>query len=156
MLNKKTSRILMVLTIFLSSLLFSFHYSFIHQDSSPIISYIKTRCMGSCPSYQFKVFPDGSAQFVGEAFVDRMGTWTSELNENKLRQLKNLFTESDFFSFEERYYQAVSDLPTTYLFFKDEDEKKVMDYYGAPEQLKALERQIEIFIEELDWVKLEE
>ena len=126
-------------------------------SEDPIISLTKTPCFGQCPAYKFEVFKDGSATYTGEYFVDMIGKWTTKIDPQKLDSLLQAFETSNFFEFKERYYTEVTDLPTTYLFFNDgERSKKIMDYYGAPSALKALESKIEQFITELSWKKIED
>lgn len=124
------------------------------QDKYITISMTKTPCFGQCPTYIFKLNSDHTASYDGEANVEMMGSWSSVLTEEQYQDLLKEFEESDFFQFSERYYKELTGLPTTYLLYSDgEKEKKVMDYYGAPEKIKELENKIEELIAHLKWAK---
>jgi hypothetical protein len=45
----------------------------------------------------------------------------------------------------------MSDLPTTFIYYNNGKQAlKITDYYGAPDELKALEKLIEEFIDTLE------
>lgn len=117
-----------------------------------IISMTKTQCFGACPAYEFELYSDRTASYNGLAFTERKGEWEARLNKKQFDSIIKEFEESDFFKFEDRYYSDITDLPTTYLFYSDgTSEKKVMDYYGAPDELKKLEEKVEELIQQLEW-----
>lgn len=119
-----------------------------------VISLTKTQCFGECPAYDFELYSDCNATFNGIAFTDKQGSWSAKVSKKQMESITNTFQESDFFSFEDRYYAEFTDLPTTYLYYSDGSlEKKVMDYYGAPQRLKDLENKVEVLIDELEWKK---
>lgn len=126
------------------------------QASKRLSSYTKTSCMGSCPTFRFEVYMNGKAFFTGEENVERLGRWSADISDSELQEIKSIFEKNDFFTLEDRYYADISDLPATYIeFMSDGKEKKVMDYYGAPQRLKQLEQEIEAIIERLNWVKIQ-
>lgn len=129
------------------------------QGSKPAVlfSQQKTPCYGYCPTYELTVFEDGSVIFFGEAHIEPLGKHVSRLNELELLSFKKEFEKIRFFELEDNYYKEVSDLSTTYVYYKDGlREKKIMDYYGAPIELKALERKIEELIGKLAWQAIKE
>lgn len=129
-------------------------YSIGAQTNSLLVSYSKTRCMGKCPTFRFEIHKDGSAFYTGEENVSRIGKWFSDLSDAELEEIKSIFENGNFFSFKDRYYAEISDLPATYIEYRtDAKEKKVMDYYGAPPELKELELEVEAFIDQLNWVR---
>lgn len=132
----------------------SYHAS--EQDASYlVISLSKTQCFGQCPAFEFEVYSDLTAKYKGTAHVDLIGEWTTKLSSEQYHNLIQEFEQRNFFGFSDRYYQAVTDLPTTYISYSDgEKEKKIMDYYGAPEELKKLETKVEEFITHLKWEKI--
>lgn len=126
------------------------------QESEPyvVISLQKTQCYGNCPAFKFEVYSDLSAKYSGIAHVEQLGDWSTTLTNEQHQHIMKEFEESDFFEFADRYYQEISDRPTTYVTYSDGDRvKKVMDYYGAPEKLKQLEAKVEKLITELEWKK---
>lgn len=118
----------------------------------PVISMIKTACFGSCPVYEINIFYDGKVELKGEMFMDLIGGFRADLTKSELKQLINAFEERDFFAFEDEYSAKITDLPTTYLSFNYQGRnKKIKDYYNAPEELKALEKMVAELLEKLDW-----
>ncbi|MEM0941529.1 MAG: DUF6438 domain-containing protein [Bacteroidota bacterium] len=144
----KFSSLLIITFSYLSSYLAS-------QVSKPLSSYTKTSCMGSCPAFRFEVYMNGKAFYTGKENVERLGKWSADVSDSELEEIKSIFEKNDFFSFKDRYYAEISDLPVTYIEFRsDGKEKKVMDYYGAPLKLKQLEQEVEAIIERLKWVRI--
>lgn len=120
----------------------------------PIITFEKTVCMGTCPAYVFKAFPDGSVTYTGKEYVELKGNFKATISEEALAHLRVLFDKADFFSFANVYSANIKDLPTTFLYYDNgEQNAKITDYYGAPEKLKKLEKDIEEFIKKIDWQK---
>lgn len=83
-----------------------------------------------------------------------IGNYESSLHQEDLQKIVQRFRDSNFFKFKNQYTGNVSDLPTTYIYFKDQsNEKTIQDYYNAPEQLKELEQVVENLIPTLPWKK---
>jgi len=112
-----------------------------------IIEMEKTACYGECPVYTIKIDQQGKGLFVGVENTSNLGLFTFSLNNQEMRELEAAFDEIGFFELEDRYFDHITDLPTTFLTYRREGkEKKVMDYYGAPKELKDLERQISAMV----------
>lgn len=108
-----------------------------------IIEMEKTGCYGRCPVYTVKIDEKGRGLFIGVENTDYPGLFSFRLRQQEMEQLKSSFERIRFFELEDRYFGHVTDLPTTYLTYRsDSREKKIMDYYGAPQELKDLEKQI--------------
>lgn len=119
-----------------------------------IIMMEKTACYGPCPTYKFEVFLDKTARYQGKANVDNIGDFTATLTDEQLDNLKNSFAEADYFSFANVYSSPLTDLPTTFVYYHNGRESlKVTDYWGAPEELKSLEKEIENIIATIVWEK---
>ena len=126
-------------------------------DKTIVISMKKTMCYGQCPVYEIEIYNDHTAKYIGEKNVDNVGEFIATLPEERYNTILQQFKNASFFEFEKEYRAAVSDLPTTYLFFSYEGKsKKVMDYYGAPKSLKALEKMVVELVNELKWEKYKE
>ena len=126
-------------------------------DKAIVISMKKTMCYGQCPVYEVEIYNDLMAKYKGEKNVDNVGEFIATVPEERYNTLLEQFKNARFFEFKKEYRAPVSDLPTTYLFFSYEGKsKKVMDYYGAPESLKALENLVAELVNELEWKKLKE
>lgn len=114
----------------------------------------KTTCMGGCPAYKFEVFLDKTAIYTGKSNVENIGQFSATLTDAQIDMLKNEFVEANFFSFANVYSAPFTDLPTTFIYYNNgTDFSKVTDYYGAPDELKNLEKKIEEFIVTLQWRK---
>ncbi len=122
------------------------------SNAYPIISYEKTTCMGPCPAYIFKAYPDGRVTYTGKEFVDLKGEFAAVLSKEELAELTGYFDAANFFNFANVYSANVKDLPTKFLYYDNgQQNAKVTDYYGAPESLKKLEKEIEAFIKKIAW-----
>jgi uncharacterized protein DUF6438 len=121
----------------------------------PIITFEKTTCLGTCPAYVFKAYPDGKVTYTGKDFVELKGDYEATVSLEILASLKNILGESKFFEFANVYSANIKDLPTTYIYYDDgEQNAKITDYYGAPESLKKLEKDMEAIINAIDWQKI--
>ena len=110
-----------------------------------VVSIRKTACFGTCPEYECTIYSNRSAVFKGKNYVPFKGQKEFVLTEDDFVDIKDRLETIGFFDLEDRYFKDVSDLPTTYLYFNNyTQEKMIMNYYGAPEKL----REAEIFLEE--------
>jgi hypothetical protein len=104
----------------------------------------KTPCYGACPVYTIRIARNGQGVFRGIENTRYTGTYSFRLHRKEKDALESAFRETGFFDLEDRYHAYVSDLPTTYLTLRSGGrEKKITDYYGAPRELKDLEKKIE-------------
>ena len=108
--------------------------------------------MGMCPVYEMKVFSDGRVWIDAKENVSLKGEYESALSDEDLTILKEMFNAANFFDFEDSYDSEYSDLPTTFITYNNgEQEKRIKDYFGAPEELKDLEKQLASLIDQLEW-----
>lgn len=85
-----------------------------------------------------------------------VGNYKAFIEQQALLNILEQFRNSEFFNFKNQYTGDVSDLPTTYLYFKDlGNEKTIQDYYQAPPKLKELEKLIEGLVLTLKWKKVD-
>jgi len=116
-------------------------------DEDLLIELKRTPCYGTCPVYTVKIDKNGKGLFEGVENVDQIGRFSFSLSQDELIELENAFLQVDFYQLNNIYYAQVSDLPTTYITYnKDGNRKKIMDYYGAPEKLRTLENSIESLV----------
>lgn len=127
------------------------------QANEAIIIMKKTPCYGDCPEYELMIFANRTVVIDAKQHLDIKGRYVSELSEERFEELINKFEESDFFAFKDEYTSNMTDLPTTFVTFRTGGrEKKIMDYHGAPEELKKLEKAVHELIVELEWEEVEE
>jgi hypothetical protein len=116
-------------------------------DEDLLIEMKRTPCYGFCPVYTLKISNDGKGLFEGVENVEKTGNFSFSLEQEELLELENAFRLVDFYQLKDIYNVDVSDLPTTYITYnKDGKRKKIMDYYGAPEELRSLENRIETLV----------
>jgi Domain of unknown function (DUF6438) len=56
-------------------------------DDRSVVTLVRTRCYGACPTYQVSVFGTGRVEFVGEAFVCEKHPAPVQIDAVALRQL---------------------------------------------------------------------
>ena len=117
------------------------------SDDQLLIRMEKTPCYGACPVYTLTIDQKGNGLFEGVENTEHVGQYPFRLSKKQLQQLKASFIEAGFFKMEDKYDAFVSDLPTVFLTYHSKGKKKkIMDYYGAPQELKDLEKQIEALV----------
>ena len=138
-------------------LLLSFTISCKPQKLPPeelIISLEKTPCLGTCEVYKLEIFSSGLTKFSGLSNHRMIGNYTGYIKPEELNKIIMQFRNNNFFDFKDQYTGKMKDLPTTYLYFKDQSrEKTIQDYFDAPKQLKELEQVVENLIPILQWKK---
>ena len=136
-------------------LLFSCRASKEEVDTSVVISMQKTSCVGDCPVYTIDIYESGVVYFNGRENVDKLGEFKIKLSRMELQRLINIFNEYNFFGFEDRYVTDERDLPTTYIYFSHNGKRKrVMNYDGAPVELKKLENEVAQLIKIPKWKQI--
>lgn len=108
-----------------------------------IISLEKTACFGTCPVFHIEIYNNGFATYNGKKFVTLKGLHNLEISKNDISKILKKAKEIDFQNLKNEYTENITDLPTTYIMVKN---KKIKDYFGAPEKLKELEKMIEDII----------
>lgn len=120
------------------------------KKMNPVFILKKTACYGTCPVYELKIYNNRIATLHAEEFLDIQGAYFTKIDKEIYNALIEDFSKSAFFDFKNEYIHNISDLPTTYITFR---EKTIKDYYGSPEQLKELERTLASLVDELKWKK---
>ena len=110
------------------------------KEVKEIISINRGACYGTCPIYSFSIFSDMSAVYHGKNFVEKTGTIEFKLSEEEINSILQKANEINYCKMESEYTEMITDLPTTHIRIFD---KKITDYYGAPKELKELEKLID-------------
>ena len=139
---------LLVLILFISSC-FNFTKQKELQSPEKIISLEKTACFGRCPVFKIIIYNNGECLYNGIKFVKKSGEYNLKINEREVDEILSQATEIGFDNLKNEYSERITDLPTTYIMINN---KKIKDYYGAPSELKDLEKLIEKII--LDKLKI--
>ncbi len=130
-----------------------------NYQSSDFIELKKEPCFGFCPVYTFKVDGKGNATLKGERNMKELeGDWSQLLPPEKANALFKAFADANFQQFKDEYTAEVTDLPTTWVTLHLGTERKtIKDYYGAPEELRALEKMVSDIAESPEgWAKASE
>ena len=116
-------------------------YKIEHNDEvKKIISINRGACFGTCPIYSINIFSDMSVVYEGKNFVEKIETVEFKLSEGEINSILQKANEINYCQLEDEYFEHISDLPRTYVQIFD---KKILDYYGAPKELKELEELID-------------
>lgn len=118
-----------------------------------LVSLSKTPCFGVCPSFNFTVFANGTAQYDGLSNVTRLGKYKAKISKEEINQLLNEASAVGYFSLNDKYdNEFVTDLPsaTTYLNLEGK-EKKVVCRYECDARIKKVNKMIEVLIEKTKW-----
>lgn len=128
----------------------------IDEEAKLVISYLQTSGYNKlAPKYEIKLFNNRQMYLDAIRNLDITGKHMRTLSEKEYNALIKAFTDADFFEFEDSYTSDMTDLPSRYLYFcYDGKEKKILDYYGAPEELKELELLVQSFLDRVGWIKM--
>jgi hypothetical protein len=119
----------------------------VQEEGRLILEMKRTACLGTCPDYEIKVYSNGTVIYQGNRHVPHVGEQEIKLSDKDLQKIQREMKSIDFFSLEDKYYEDVTDLPTTYLtIYKEDLAKTIMDYYGAPTVLREFEENIQEII----------
>ncbi len=125
-------------------------------NDNTLITYSKTSCRGKCPVFTMTIYSNGRILFVGKENVLNIGKFEKQLSSSELDELIQSFNNSDFFKFSDKYTSHATDLPTIYISYSNGDKfKKIKDYFGAPEELKQLEKLLDKIVDTKDWKTME-
>ncbi len=124
--------------------------------SSLVITLERTVCFGACPVYELTIYGNGTVVYEGRQFVRVVGTRTTIISEEKVRQLVSEFDRIDYFALSDSYEDyMVTDLPFAITSITiDERTKTVRHYHGdlsAPEELTELENRIDEIVDSKRW-----
>ena len=112
-------------------------------EKTKIITLEKTACFGTCPIFSINIFNNGDVLYYGKKFVKKLGNLNLKLNQKEINQILNKAKEINFNNLKSEYTENISDLPTTFISI---NKKTIKDYYGAPKELKDLEKLIESIV----------
>jgi len=111
-----------------------------NNEVKKIISITRGACFGTCPIYSINIFSDMSVIYEGKRFVEKIATVEFKLSKKEIDSILQKANAINYCQLENEYFEHISDLPRTYVQIFD---KKILDYYGAPKELKELEELID-------------
>jgi hypothetical protein len=122
-----------------------------------VISYYQTPGFSpEAPEYKIDLYNNRQMFLDAKKNLDKNGKYMRTLSDKEYSQLVDAFRDADFFKFKAEYTANITDLPTRYITFSYKgEEKKIKDYYGAPEELKELEFMLQSFLDRVGWEKMQ-
>ena len=129
---------------------------FSNNQKSPLVKMRKTPCFGKCPYFEVVIFNDGSIKYEGFKFVDKIGLYSSEINQKKVALIEDYIKRIDFFSFDDVYDAKVTDLPSVIIEINlNGKHHKVKGRYKMPEKFKFFTKFIDDILLGVDsWIKV--
>jgi Domain of unknown function (DUF6438)/Ankyrin repeats (3 copies) len=131
-----------------------------------VIRLDRSVCFGECPAYSVTIDAKGNVSYEGKKFVRVVGRQTDRIPVNQVAALAEAVNRIRFFELNDSYRTirnadgtetSITDLPTTAVSVsRDGRSKQVIDYLGAPESLKQLEKQIDETAGTKRWITLDE
>ena len=104
-------------------------------------------CRGTCPAYNVIVKEGGYVRYEGRRAVEMMGFFEKEIDQPKVKELKETLLAAKFFEFDSLYGGGVADLPYVIITATIDGKKKsVTNIRFAPESLNALPEKLEKII----------
>jgi hypothetical protein len=122
--------------------------------SDVVITMQRGACFGFCPIYTVTIYGNGKVEFMGERFVDSVGAYTDSIAVEEVKKLVHAFHTTGFFTMQDEYTNPhVTDLPSVRTTFSGTGKtKSIHDYYGAPAELKNLEKLIDSIARTQKWI----
>jgi hypothetical protein len=127
------------------------------NTSDIVITYQKTVCFGKCPAFTLTINGDCKlATYKGEMNVDKIGEYEKKISDQELKDIVSAFEKYHFGNLKEAYKNDAMDHPSIFTTLKKGTKtKKVEDMYGAPNDLKAIEKVLDDFSNSEGWMKKE-
>ena len=109
-------------------------------EVGPVLTFERTPCFGTCPSYLMQVFADGRVAYEGRRAVPIMGKKDLKLPVAAVAEMLRQTKEAGFDQFQDQYTKNVSDLPSVVVGVRQPNGqlKIVVVEYGAPDNVQAL------------------
>lgn len=127
-----------------------------NDPKTVMITYQRTVCFGKCPAFTLTINGEKKlATYKGEMNVDKIGEYEKKITEQELNTLIEAFEKYHFFELKDAYLTEATDHPSKYTTYKiDGKTKKIEDRYGAPNDLKAIEKILDDFSNSAGWEKI--
>jgi uncharacterized protein DUF6438/ankyrin repeat protein len=126
------------------------------QTEPVVITLERTECFGACPAYRVRITVDGRVDYEGRRFVRVVGKASAQIAPETVQELVHEFERIGYFDLKDKYTALITDLPTTTTSIRiGGRSKQVVDYFGAPDSLTALERRIDEVAGSIRWVSVD-
>ena len=156
----KVKKALLILTILLVNGVVTPCFSARRGIQISEISLAHSGCFGSCPQYRVILRRDGTATYIGEFYVKRVGAFEGKIRKADFATLVNLIEAKRFFELKPRYDsppggQYVTDLDMVTVTVSRGGETTSVEDYGenGPSELRQIEDAIERITRRIKWKK---
>lgn len=108
----------------------------------------KGPCFGSCPVYDVEIRTDGVVLLQAKNFLDKdPGSYQMKLSEDTYKAFYKMVKESRINEADDVYDERIADASViTFTSFLDEEAKKVVYKFSAPDKIKAIATEIESWV----------
>jgi hypothetical protein len=130
-----------------------------------VIKLERTACFGECPVYTVTIDARGNVEYNGTRFVRVEGRQTDRIPLSRVVAILETADRIGFFGLRDQYRfiqnpngtsTVVTDLPSAFVTItRGGRSKRVEDYFGAPEGLTQLEREIDEAARTKRWILLD-
>ena len=116
----------------------------------------KGACYGSCPHYEFNIYDNLYAEFIGARNTDKIGTYAKFITKEEFTNLTSEFDKAKFHDLDDNYPSNIADLPTMRISYnKDAVLKTVAGKRERPESVHKLQFMLEKIAEHQEgWTKI--
>jgi len=108
-----------------------------------VITLERTGCLGFCPVYEIKITCDGLVHYLGRAFVEKIGEYNWNIDNDSLKALNKAIMYYEYFFIEKRtpvFYMTCNPYCITSVLLKDGTYRKIKHYLGDDSYPKKLFR----------------
>jgi len=123
-----------------------------------ILSLERTPCFGTCATFTYDVYDNGTVLYEGVRFVENEGYYKAMLPVESFNSIVNKAKEIGYFEFANGYPeegQAPSDLPTCKTLIRTKNEyKKIDNQFRSPKELVEFEKYIEEKLKSLELINI--
>ncbi|MFT4667967.1 MAG: hypothetical protein ACI8YQ_003475 [Polaribacter sp.] len=131
------------------------------METSEVMRVVKLTnnpCFGKCPVYSLTLYNNGKAEYVGQANVKRMGTYTKEIPTEQVADILMRLNAANFWEMEDRYISKLADTPKIIITqFRKDTSKIVRGDHVRPAALLEIEKTLaEIAENEEGWEKIKD
>ena len=128
-------------------------------EQNLVVMLKRTPCFGKCPAYEVKIFENGTAQYIGYAFVDKIGKFDAKVSNDFIGKVQQEAQKRSFSSLSSKYPldgSDIKDIPSTISFVRvGKKGNRVINNYDAPKDLIEFENWLENEIQNIEWKKTE-
>ncbi len=108
----------------------------------------RTACFGQCPMYKISYMDNGQVTYVGKRFVEKIGTYSTLLNEDEILSITDMVEDLNYFELDSLYPTPVSDFPSCITEVQiNGKHKRVINRRNPPENLRSFEKFLDSLIE---------